>query len=55
MELKFDLVNDYRTNVELYPKFHRSLREREVPLFVVQEGETTLLLVQWVRKHINAM
>ncbi|KAL8794359.1 MAG: hypothetical protein Q9195_003057 [Heterodermia aff. obscurata] len=34
-EAQLDLLYDYRTNVELYPKFHEYFRESKVPLLAV--------------------
>ncbi|KAK0513476.1 hypothetical protein JMJ35_004462 [Cladonia borealis] len=34
-EIQLDLLYDYRTNVELYPKFQAYLRESQVPLLAI--------------------
>jgi pimeloyl-ACP methyl ester carboxylesterase len=34
-EIQLDLFYDYRTNVELYPKFHQFFRERQPPTLIV--------------------
>lgn len=34
-DVQLDLLRDYRTNVELYPRFHRYLKSSAVPVLVV--------------------
>jgi pimeloyl-ACP methyl ester carboxylesterase len=34
-EIQLDLFYDYRTNVELYPRFHQFFRERQPPTLIV--------------------
>jgi pimeloyl-ACP methyl ester carboxylesterase len=35
VEIQLDLFYDYRTNVELYPRFHAFFRERKPPMLIV--------------------
>ncbi|MCF0075503.1 alpha/beta hydrolase [Dyadobacter sp. CY261] len=35
IEIQLDLVKDYKTNVEMYPKFHKCFREYQPKLLLV--------------------
>lgn len=41
-ELQLDLFYDYRTNVELYPRFHQFFRERQPPTLIVWGKNDTI-------------
>ena len=43
-EIQLDLLYDYRTNVELYPAFHKYFRETQIPLLAIWgEGDPAFI------------
>jgi len=53
VEIQLDLFYDYRTNVELYPKFHEFFRNRQPPTLVVWGRNDKIFPVEGARAYLR--
>jgi pimeloyl-ACP methyl ester carboxylesterase len=51
--IQFDLLYDYRTNVTLYPEFHRFLRERRPPTLIAWGERDPFFTVEGARAYLR--
>jgi pimeloyl-ACP methyl ester carboxylesterase len=52
-EIQLDLFYDYRTNVELYPRFHEFFRERQPPTLIVWGANDMIFPAEGARAYLR--
>ena len=52
-EIQLDLFYDYRTNVELYPRFHEFFRERQPPTLIVWGKNDAIFPADGARAYLR--
>jgi pimeloyl-ACP methyl ester carboxylesterase len=52
-EIQLDLFYDYRTNVELYPKFHEFFRDRQPPTLIVWGRNDKIFPAEGARAYLS--
>lgn len=55
IEIQLDLFYDYRTNVELYPRFHEFFRERQPPTLIVWGRNDKIFPADGARAYLREL
>lgn len=53
VEIQLDLFYDYRTNVDLYPRFQQFFRDRQPPTLIVWGRNDTIFPVQGAQAYLR--